>query len=76
MRSRLRRLRNTYRWSSLGQSGDADAYAVRLGITFAAQYRFIASTGAGTGWQSLAERALTWGAAHQVREAQAVLTRP
>jgi len=31
--------------------------------------------GAGSGWQSLSGRNLTWSASHQVQEAQAVLTR-
>jgi hypothetical protein len=67
---------HAYRWSSLGQNGAADAYTVRLGITFGAQYRFSTNGSSASGWQSLGDRALMWSADHQVREAQAVLTRP
>src|SRR5258708_3166457 len=67
---------HAYRWSSLGQNGTADAYTVSLGITFGAQYRLSTNGASASGWQSLADRALSWSASHQVREAQAVLTRP
>jgi hypothetical protein len=71
-------IQHPYAWSSLGVNGDLDAYTVKLGITFAAQYRVtVSGNGAGTnGWRSLPERELSWTANHQVQEAQAVLTRP
>lgn len=71
-------IQHPYVWSSLGVNGAQDAYAVKLGITFAAQYQVMVSgSGTGTeGWRSLPERELTWTASHQVQEAQAVLTRP
>jgi hypothetical protein len=67
---------HAYQWSSLGINGAADAYTVGLGITFGAQYRFSTNGSSPSGWQTLGDRALTWSASHQVREAQAVLTRP
>ena len=67
---------HAYRWSSLGQNGLADAYTVQLRINFGAQYRFSTNGASSSGWQTLADRALSWSASHQVREAQAVLTRP
>jgi len=71
-------IQHPYVWSSLGMNGGQDAYTVKLGITFAAQYRVtVNGNGVGTnGWRSLPERELTWTANHQVQEAQAVLTRP
>ena len=67
---------HVYRLSSLGQGGVADAYTVQLGITFGAEYRFSTNGASASGWQSLGDRGLSWSASHQVREAQAVLTRP
>jgi hypothetical protein len=67
---------HAYRWTSLGRNGDADAYTIRLAITFGAQYRFSANGESLSGWQSLGERDLAWTALHRVQEAQAVLTRP
>src|SRR5712691_5987513 len=71
-------IQHPYVWSSLGVNGSEDAYTVKLGITFAAQYRVtVSGNGAGTnGWRSLPERELSWTASHRVQEAQAVLTRP
>lgn len=68
-------IQHPYRWTSLGVNGLQDAYTIRLGITFAADYR-VSIDGRGDGWQSLPERVLTWTASHKVQEAQAVLTRP
>ena len=68
-------IQHPYRWTSLGVNGLEDAYTIRLGITFAADYR-VSVDGRGGGWQSLPERVLTWTARHKVQEAQAVLTRP
>jgi hypothetical protein len=65
-----------YQWSSFGANGDADAYSIRLGITFGAQYRFSMNGGSTSGWQGLGDRDVAWSATHQVQEAQAVLTRP
>jgi hypothetical protein len=67
---------HAYQWSSLGRNGVADAYTIRLGITFGAQYRFSLNGRSSAGWQSLGDRDLAWSASHQVQEAQAVLTRP
>jgi hypothetical protein len=67
---------HAYQWSSLGANGSADAYTIRLGITFGAQYRFSTNGASSNGWQSLGDRDLSWSANHQVQEAQAVLTRP
>ncbi len=71
-------IQHPYVWSSLGMNGDQDAYTIKLGITFAAQYRVtVSGNGTGTdGWRSLPERELFWTASHKVQEAQAVLTRP
>jgi hypothetical protein len=68
-------IRNAYGWSSLNVNGEADAYTVRLGITFGAQYRFSLNGTSSGGWEGLPDRELTWSAAHKVQEAQAVLTR-
>ena len=68
-------IRHPYHWSSLGQNGLEDAYTIKLGITFAADFRVTVGGSTG-GWQSLPERLLTWTRSHQVQEAQAVLTRP
>ena len=68
-------IQHPYVWTSLGVNGLQDAYTIRLGITFAADFR-VTVDGRGGGWQSLPERVLTWTASHQVQEAQAVLTRP
>jgi len=67
---------HAYLWTSLGANGAADAYTIGLRITFGAQYRFSTNGGTLTGWQPLDDRNLTWTASHQVREAQAVLSRP
>jgi hypothetical protein len=71
-------IQHPYVWSSLGVNGAQDAYTVKLGLTFAAQYRVtVSGNGTGTdGWRSLPERELSWTANHKVQEAQAVLTRP
>ena len=70
-------IQHPYVWSSLGVNGEQDAYTVKLGITFAAQYRVTVGGSGGTdGWRSLPERELSWSASHKVQEAQAVLTRP
>jgi hypothetical protein len=68
-------VQHPYTWSSLGVNGDQDAYTIKLGITFGAQYR-VAVNGSSGGWSSLPERVLGWTATHKVQEAQAVLTRP
>jgi hypothetical protein len=68
-------VQHPYRWTSLGVNGTQDAYTIRLGITFGAQYR-VTVNGSTGGWRGLPERDLAWSASHQVREAQAVLTRP
>jgi hypothetical protein len=65
-----------YTWSSLGANGDADAYTIRVGITFGAQYRFRINGSSTSGWQGLGDRDFAATANHQVQEAQAVLTRP
>jgi hypothetical protein len=67
---------HAYRWSSLGKNGDADAYTIRLAITFGAQFRFSTNGASRSGWESLGDRDLTRSANHRVQEAQAVLTRP
>jgi hypothetical protein len=67
---------HTYRWSSLGANGAADAYTIGLQIAFGAQYRFSTNGGSPNGWQGVGDRALSWTASHRVQEAQAVLTRP
>ena len=64
---------HAYQWSSLGINGAADAYTVRLVITFGAQFQFSRDGAPMSGWQELGDRALTWTAAHQVQEAQSVL---
>ena len=68
-------VQHPYGWSSL-LDGRAAAYTVQLGITFGADYRVAINGDAGGGWRSLPSRSLGWRAAHQVQEAQAVLTRP
>jgi hypothetical protein len=68
-------VQHPYRFSSLGINGAQDAYTIRLGVTFNADYR-VSVDGAGGGWRALPGRVLTWTANHQVQEAQAVLTRP
>jgi hypothetical protein len=68
-------IQHPYRWSSLGVNGAQDAYTIKLGITFAADYRVGVSGSTGS-WQRLPDRLLTWTTSHQVQEAQAVLTRP
>jgi hypothetical protein len=68
-------VQHPYRFSSLGINGAQDAYTIRLGVTFNADYR-VSVDGAGGGWRDLPGRVLTWTANHQVQEAQAVLTRP
>jgi hypothetical protein len=67
---------HAYRWTSLGKNGDADAYTIRLAITFGAQFRFSTNGASLSGWESLGDRDLAWTARHRVQEAQAVLTRP
>lgn len=67
-------IQHPYLLSSLGTNGAADAYTVTLGITFGAEYRWSANGRDQGGWHSLDSRALAWSAAHQVQEAQAVLT--
>lgn len=70
-------IQHPYAWSSLGVNGAADAYMVRLAITFAAEYRVsVNGQPQGGGWRSLSARTLDWTATHQVQEAQAVLVRP
>jgi hypothetical protein len=68
-------VQHPYVWTSLGANGLQDAYTISLGITFGAEYR-VSVNGSGGGWQGLPDRGLSWMASHQVREAQAVLTRP
>ena len=68
-------IQHPYQWSSLGINGDRDAYTIRLGITFGAEYEVMVN-GSRSGWHSLPSRGMTWSANHQVREAQSVLTRP
>jgi len=68
-------IRNAYGWSSLNVNGEADAYTIRLGITFGAQYRFSLNGTSSGGWEGLPDRELSWSAAHKVQEAQAILTR-
>ena len=68
-------VQHPYQWSSLGINGDQDAYTISLGINFGAEYR-VSVNGSTSGWHSLPTRGMTWTANHQVREAQAVLTRP
>jgi hypothetical protein len=67
---------HSYRWSSLGANGSADAYSIGLVITFGAQYRFSINGRSGSGWQGLGDRQLAWTAMHRVQEAQAVLVKP
>jgi hypothetical protein len=69
-------IQHPYVWSSLGQNGAADAYTIKLAITFGAQFRWSANGRDQGGWQGLPARSLEWSASHQVQEAQAVLTRP
>jgi hypothetical protein len=69
-------IQHPYLWSSLGVNGAADAYLVRLAITFAADYRVSIDGQDQGGWRGLPARTLTWSASHQVQEAQAVLSRP
>ena len=68
-------IQHPYVWSSLRVNGVADAYTVKLGITFAADYRVSVNGRDQGGWGNLQDRQLTWTASHQVQEAQAVLTR-
>ena len=68
-------IQHPYRWSSLGQGGPADAYTVRLGITFGAQFRVTLNGNSQGGWRSSRSHPGVI-QAHQVQEAQAVLTRP
>ena len=68
-------VQHPYRWSSLGVNGAQDAYTIRLGINFGAQFR-VTVNGSTGGWQGLPTRDLSWSASHRVQEAQAVLTRP
>jgi hypothetical protein len=51
------------------------AYAIALGIDFAAQYRFNLNGGPMSGWADLPGRHGSWSADHPVQEAQAVLVR-
>jgi hypothetical protein len=74
--SRPSPIAHSYRWSSLGVNGSADAYKIDLTIDFGAQYRFSINGRSGSGWQGLGDRALGWNAGQRVQEAQAVLTRP
>jgi hypothetical protein len=67
---------HAYTWSSLGVNGDADAYTIRLGITFGAQYRFSINDAPLSGWQRLNDREVSATATHRVQEAQAVLSGP
>ena len=67
---------HAYRWTSLGRNGDADAYTIRLAITFGAQVRFSTNSASLSGWESLGDRDLAWTASHRVQEAQSVLTPP
>lgn len=67
-------IQHPYVWSSLGVNGAQDAYHIGLAITFAADYDVVVD-GHDQGSRSLPSRTLTWGALHQVQEAQAVLTR-
>lgn len=69
-------IQHLYFRSSLGTNGAADAYTIKLAINFGAEYRVTVNGHDQGGWQSLSERLLTWTAAHQVQEAQAVLVRP
>jgi len=69
-------VQHPYTWSSLGVNGPADAYTVKLGINFTAEYRVSIDGKDQGGWHRLSDRLLTWTASHQVQEAQAVLTRP
>jgi hypothetical protein len=69
-------IQHAYRFSSLGQQGDVDAYDVHLAINFSAEYRFSRNGAVSGAWQGLPDRELAWSANHRVREAQAVLTRP
>ncbi len=69
-------IQHPYVWSSLGINGQQDAYTIKLGIAFAADYLVSVNGHTQGGWQSLPPRTLTWSASHQVQEAQAVLTRP
>ena len=69
-------IQHPYVWSSLGINGGADAYKIKLAITFGAQFRYSINGRDQGGWQGLQPRSLEWTAMHQVQEAQAVLTRP
>jgi hypothetical protein len=51
------------------------AYAIGLGIDFAAQYRFNLNDGPMSGWADLPGRHGSWSASHPVQEAQAVLVK-
>jgi hypothetical protein len=68
-------IQHPYTWSSLGVNGLHDAYTIKLGIAFAADYR-VSVNGSTGDWRGLRQRVLTWTTSHQVQEAQAVLTRP
>jgi len=67
-------IRHAYVWSSLNQ-GTHDAYTVGLAIDFGAQFRLSFNGETAGGWQDAPSRSGAWSAAHQVQEAQAVLTR-
>jgi hypothetical protein len=69
-------IQHPYVWSSLGVNGTADAYAIKLAITFGAQYQVTVDGPDTGGWRGLPDRTLSWTTMHQVQEAQAVLTRP
>jgi hypothetical protein len=69
-------IQHPYPWSSLGINSPADAYVVKLDVAFAAEYRVSVDGQAQGGWHGLPARTLSWSAAHQVQEAQAVLVRP
>lgn len=69
-------VQHPYVWSSLGINGSADAYTVKLGINFVAEYHVSIDGKDQGGWHRLSDRLLTWSASHRVQEAQAVLTRP
>jgi hypothetical protein len=73
--SRPSPIAHSYRWSSLGVNGAADAYRIDLTIVFGAQYRFSINGQSGNGWQSLGDHELGWTAGQRVQEAQSVLTR-
>jgi hypothetical protein len=69
-------IKHPYVWSSLGVNGSADAYTVKLAITFKAEWDVSINGQDQGGWRGLDPRTLSWSANHQVQEAQAVLTRP